>query len=263
MRSSLVWLLVGASSVGACVVGNFGGVPASAQEAPQARPSDVSDETIKDVEVMRRVLVREGLATRSSANVVTADRIDFYVTNGWGGVSASEAFVVPGQGATFVLRTSDSVAPPKGGDDAAAASPEKPSAWDEEAAALDGKPVTTRAARRANRYEAAKVDALRTRVLDVLAKYGQKVRGLAPNDRLTVIVVGSSGGGGTVVEPQTVSSNDEQARLVYRSVLALSGRSSDGRTVLVMSASVADCQAAASGTLAGDEFRRRASVSAY
>src|SRR5262245_3558157 len=134
MRASFVLLLAGAAAAGACVVGTSRAI--QAQEASAARASSVEADTLKDVEIMRRVLVREALGTRSY--------VSSWVNNGGTDVtpltysysyaaSCAEAFVVPGQGATFILRTSDPVTAPRGVDTPSESKP-APTAWDEEAA---------------------------------------------------------------------------------------------------------------------------------
>jgi hypothetical protein len=256
MRASLVCLVLAAASAAACVVGSLG---AQAQEPRSAATED----TVKDVEVMRRVLVREGIGSRTSAALasVGGQNLDVYVA-GWGGLGgASEAFVVRGQGATFVLRTSDAVSPGKGGEEPSGGAG-APSAWDEECAAVEGKTVSPTARRRASRYDAQKVDALKTRLLDALSKYGQKVRGLASSDRLTVIVVG--GAGASIVEPTTVATT-EDGKSVLRAAAYTSLWTHPGgeKTVLTLTVSVGDCQAAGAGSMSADDFRRRAVVSAY
>ena len=252
MRASLACLVVAAASAGACVVGTL----AQAQDAQRAGPAVVSEETAKDVEVMRRVLVREAIAGR--VNVSGEWNYEFLVSDR--GASVSEAFVVAGQGGTIVLRTSDAVSAGRGADDAAPGA-DKPSAWDEEAAALEGKVSAAKPRRRANRYDAAKVDALKGRVLDALAKYGQKIRGLGASERIVVIVVGGNGGNGLFYEPQIVSSN-EDGKTALRTVLATTARGGE-LTVLTMSVAVGDCQAAASGSMNAEEFKRRAVVAGY
>jgi hypothetical protein len=258
MRGSLLWLVMGAASVGACVVGTLGGSPAAAQDAPSGRASSVGEETGRDVEIMRRVLVREGLATRA-AGVYTGqggEAVRLF-TSMAGGIS--EAFVVPGQGATFILRTSDCVAPSKG--DEVGSSTDKPTAWDEEAAAVDGRNagLTTSTVRRGGHYDAAKVEALQARVLDVLARNGQKIHGLAGSDRLTVLVVGGGGARSDFVYPTAIG----EGKTATVIAAAHGWQAVEARSVLAIHVSVADCQAAANGSLSTEEFRRRATVAAY
>lgn len=257
MRTALICLSLAALAAGACVLDRLGAANAVAQEAADAR--DVSAETVKDAEVMRRVLVREGLSTRT-ATAVVADRnvmIGNLMAANWQSASVSEAFVVPGQGVTFILRTSDAVSSAHSGEDAPEPG-DKPTAWDEEAAALEGRAARQYVSRKAEKFEAAKVEALKTRVLDQLAKYGSKIRGLGASDSLTVIVQG-----GSRAAPQVVS-NPDGALSVYYADLAVAGSGApSARTVLVLRVSVADCRAAADGSLAADEFRRRAGVAGY
>jgi hypothetical protein len=263
MRTSLVLLCAGAVASGACVVGSVTAV--RAQEAAATRASSVDEDTLKDAEIMRRVLVREALGSRNALSPVLHYGESGSTNLGWSyGASAAyaECFIVPAQGATFILRTSDPVTGPRGTEEPAAATPE-PTAWDEEAAAIDGKPVRPKRSAKGAGFEAAKVEALRNRVIEQLAKYGAKIRGLAPSDSLTVIV---QGGAGRLTAPVAVTSNgapDVSAELVRTATLRLGYVNAEARTVLVIRATVADCKAAADGSISADEFRRRAAISSY
>lgn len=261
MRTSFIWLVVGAAMACACVVGSAGARFAAAQEASEAAaPATVSAETLKDVEIMRRVLQREGLGASVATGVVYGVRGTATDSNLWypAASDVSDAFVVPGQGVTFLLRTSDAVAPPKdvageGGED------HKPTAWDEEAAAVEGRPIAPPTRTIDRRYEAAKVEALQTRLLEQLRNYGSKIRGLAPSESLTVIVEGGSGARfATVARPAAQGGvNDAAAALLRYSVATT--LTNGPRTVLVIRVSVADCREGVSA----DEFKRRARVTAY
>jgi hypothetical protein len=261
MRTSLVLLIAGAAAAGACVVGSTQAI--QAQDAASARASSVEADTLKDVEIMRRVLVREALGARGGLTTVLRYSDTLTPSVGWaGGTSYGEGFVVPGQGATFILRTSDPVTAPSVADEPKAATPE-PTAWDEESAALDGRPVRAARLVKGAGFEVAKVEALRNRVLDQLAKFGAKIRGLAPSDSLTVIVQG--GAGRVVAAPVTANGAqqaDAQAALL-RVMLQPSTGSPEARTVLVIRATVADCKAAADGSLSPDAFRSRAAIASY
>ena len=261
MRTSLVLLVVGAAGAGACVVGSSRAI--QAQEAASARASSVDADTLKDVEIMRRVLVREALGARGNvATVLQYGDNNVPTAVGWNyGTSCGEGFVVPGQGATYILRTSDPVTSPRGTDEPSETATE-PTAWDEEAAALDGKVVRPPRRAKTTGFEAAKVDALRNRVLDQLAKYGAKIRGLAATESLTVIV---QGGVGRTLVPVTTSGaqNSDAALATLRLGLYAASGATDARTVLVIRATVADCKAAADGSISADEFRRRAAISSY
>jgi hypothetical protein len=260
MRTALLCLSLAALAAGACVLDRLGAANAIAQEAPGDRARVVSAETVKDAEVMRRVLVREGLSTRTTAAFV-ANRnalMGDLMAASHPSASVSEAFVVPGQGVTFILRTSDAVSSANAAEETPEPN-EKPTAWDEEAAALEGRAARQYVSRKVEKYEAAKVEALRTRVLDQLAKYGSKIRGLGASESLTVIVQG----GGSRLSPQVVS-NSEGALSLYYADLAVAGSGApSARTVLVLRVSVADCRAAADGSLSAEEFRKRAGVAGY
>jgi hypothetical protein len=220
----------------------------------------VTEDLRKDVEVMRRVLVREGLAapgTATSVNSVDGNRLLWVALDGTApGRSSSEAYVVPGDGVTFVLRTSDPVAPGRG---AAAASDlsKEPSAWDEAVAEVEGhtplRLFKHRGMVAGERYDEAKVEALRARLVEQLAKFGGRLRGLGSGDHLTVIVTGSSGPGFTALA---------DAKAAQGTYHVLSG-GSEQPTVLTVRVTVEDCRAFAAGTLSLEQFRGRAVLSAY
>ena len=261
MRTSLVLLVVGAAAAGACVVGSSRAI--QAQEAASARASSVDADTLKDVEIMRRVLVREALGARSGPTVALRYGEALSTSLGWaGGTSYGEGFVVPGQGATFILRTSDAVTAARGADTPADSAP-APTAWDEESAALDGKIVRAARAQFATTFDAAKVEALRGRVLDQLAKFGAKIRGLAATDSLTVIVQGGVGRALVPVTSSSATDNDAATALLRTTMVYASSAAPEARTVLVIRASVSDCKAAADGSLGADEFKRRAAIASY
>jgi len=265
MRASLVLLVAGAAMAGACVVGSVRAV--RAQEATAARASSVDADTLKDVEIMRRVLVREALSARGGSPVALQQHYAYVVSAGSGGgwtygTSYAEAFAVPGQGVTFILRTSDPVTAPRRAEEPAAETPE-PTAWDEEAAALDGKSVRRSRPVKGNAFEAAKVDALTNRVLEQLAKFGAKIRGVASTEALTVIVQGAAS---RDLVPVTTSGENDQSALAVtalRTGLLTANGAPEARTVLVIRATVADCKAAAEGSLSGDDFKRRAAIASY
>jgi hypothetical protein len=210
---------------------------------------------------MRLVLVKEGMNGLPRADD-TVMWVSANVPN------ASEAYVVAGDGATFVLRTSDPVAPaknaPKEGETAT-----EPSAWDEAEAELAGRPRTVRVRLAADRYDAAKVDALRDRILAQLGKFGHKVRGLSATDHLTVVVVGAARAAYTVTAQPAPSGTvvDATGRLLERSLAlghyGVGGSGAGSATCLTIRVTLADCQACANGSMDAAEFRRRASIAAY
>jgi hypothetical protein len=206
MRNSTLWMLAASAAVAvACVAGGAAAQDAPAKPAAQA----VTADTLNDVEVMRVVLMREGLAPGTPSNPHNEYNVAWTAASG---VSSSEAFVVAGDGATFVLRTSDPVAPSAAEPKTGEATPE-PSAWDQAEAELAGRPRMVRTRVTFDRYDAAKVEALRGRILEQLAKYGHKVRGLGPDGHLTVVVVGARRSANFVaVTPGSTSRPDESSR---------------------------------------------------
>lgn len=272
MQRSTVWLLSAAAAAAVAIAAaSVGSDGARAQEAPaeppaqaSAAPTAVSEETLRDVEVMRRVLVREALGGGSArqGHEYAAAWLTYH------GTSTSEAYVVAGDGATFLLRTSDPVSASRetAKDDARDAGP---SAWDEAEAELAGRPRAVRVRQEPDTYDAAKVAALRERVLRQLAEFGHRIRGLAAGSRLTVVVIGGPRGKYVAVTPRADSTGaagaitDEFGRLQSRAVAVLLDGASSPATVLTIRVDLADCQAYSRGTLDFDGFRRRAVIGAY
>src|SRR6185295_4988144 len=130
-------VLTAAAAAAACVAVSLGD-RASAQDAKEdsklPRPAAVAEETIKGVEAMRLLLIRQGISARNAdsdpdSKSVWSNGYERTLMVAAAGIS-SEAFVVPGQGATFIFRIADCVAPPHGAEEAAAGGG-KSSAWDE------------------------------------------------------------------------------------------------------------------------------------
>lgn len=244
----------------ACLVRSAGAQDRGGEPVAAAAPSA---DTLRDVEVMRRVLVREGLKSGAAGGGSYAYWVGASALTSAGG--SSEAYLVAGDGATFLLRTSDPVAPGPASDRTAAET-KQPSAWDEAEAEMEGRPRRTPVARVAGelpRYDAAKVEALRLRLLDQLATYGSRIRGLAPADRITVIVTGSGMQHLTTVAPSPETGGvAESAGRLLRDVYLVSAAAARP-TVLTLRVSVADCQSFAAGSLDAEGFRRRAVISAY
>ncbi len=292
-----LWFGGAVALAAAVAAGQFDGRFVAAQEAdsPAAAAAldgsrTVSSDTRKDVEIMRRVLVREALGARTidERNALQGVSVQSVYS---GSAGATEAIIVPGHGVTFVLRTSDPVAPPPG--PGRTATPAQRSVWEEEAAALD-RPTTAGvwtshegralwndgvrvlSAGTFATYDSLKVGALRDRVLEQLATYGSRIRGLGATERVSVVVIGGPAGitlpVETVVNPAPdttgavppASAADPVTRRGQRAIGGtIMVASTGGGTTLTISVSVADFNAAAAGTLSRDEFRRRAVVSQY
>lgn len=272
MRSSTMWMLAGTAVFAvACVTGGAAAQEEAGAPAGAAAATAVTETTRRDVEVMRRVLVKEGLGTTPDS--VRTDARDVSVQF-WATVprpSPSDAYVIAGDGVTFVLRTSDPVAPSRGAQKETAGTTD-PSAWEQAEAEMEGRQRAQRVRSRADRYDAGKVDALRTRVLEQLARYGSRIRGLASTDHLTVVVEGG-GPYSLRLNDRLITTTDAAGNLDVaaldrpRAVTALGyvtgAAGADASTVLTIRVSLADCQAFARNELDLDTFRRRAVISAY
>lgn len=261
-RTSCVWVLAGLAAVG-CAVAVRG---AEAQDA-RAAAASVSADLRRDVEVMRRVLLREGLGAGAPGTVAfpSAGRTEYlgpWIAGGRAG--AGEAFVVPGDGVTFLLRTSDPVAPQPAAAGAADA-PNEPSAWDEAEAEVEGRTqrVRVRTTASPDRYDAQKVDALRARVLEQLARWGHRLRGLEPTDHLTVLVAGGGGQGVAAAAYLLDAAAASQQSGAENVTLRLVTDKTAVTTVLTIRVSLADCHAFAREEIDLDTFRRRAVTAAY
>jgi len=264
MRSSVLVLAAGIVAVGvACASATL-----VAQEPPREVPANRAD-LDRDLEVMRRLLAREGLGAGTPVSLRSGETKYVYVSPA--GDRAAEAFHVRGDGALFLLRTSDAVAPPPGSPREDAAPKSEPTAWDRIADEVEGRPggagvhdFLRRGAlpRLSDRYDAAKVDALRDRILDQLGKYGDRIRGLDPGAHLTVVVTG--GGSQRFAAASALDALVAQAdgtTLAVQPQVAVA--SLPDRSVLTIRVALADCRRSAKGEIDLVEFRRRAIVAQY
>lgn len=265
MRPSILLLAAGIVAVGvACASATL-----VAQEPPREVPVDRAD-LDRDLEVMRRLLAREGLGAGVPV-AVRAGEVKYVYS--WGAADRSaDAFHVRGDGALFLLRTSDAVAPAPGEPREEAAPEKAPTAWDEITAELEGRPrpgdrgihdYVNRKLGARREYDAQKVEALRNRILEQLARFGDRIRGLGEGEHLTVVV---SGGGSPVPDVAAVLGGrvlgNDGTTQVFVNPQTGAATSAD-RSVLTIRVRVADCRRAAKGEIDLDEFRRRAVVAAY
>ena len=263
MRGSLLLVAAGVIAVGVACAAVTRFDDARAQEPPRTESASVDRATLdRDLEIMRRLLAREGLGVSDARLTTTGESQAFkvFLTNT---DSAVEAFHVAGDGALFLVRTSDAVAAPPGEviDDTAP----KPArtAWDEIADEVEGRPRVPAAGNRKRRdpsYDAQKVEALRARILEQLAKNGDRIRGLGAEDCLTVVVTGGAQLQYGAVHSPVVIAQTPGSLGIHDYVLQ-SGRT--GRSVLTIRVKVADCRRSAKGEIDLDEFRRRAVIAAY
>jgi len=263
MRSSILVLAAGLAAVGVACTAVGAGDPADAQEPPRAESTSAAD-LQRDLEIMRRLLAREALAA-GTANRDPSSRYAVFHSPPNVTDRAVEAFHVKGDGALFLVRTSDAVAPSPGGAEEGGGAKPEATAWDRIAEEMDGGPrrIYDFVRDRSARYDAAKVEALRDRILEQLAKYGGRLRGLDAADHLTVVVTGGASAGQTVVVTGTTGTVVQDDGTRDLRALALGDRPVADRTVLTIRVALADCRPSANG--GGDlaEFRRRAVIAAY
>jgi hypothetical protein len=201
----------------------------------------------QDLEIMRRILEREALGQ-------TQEQVFFLGYNP--STAGAEAFFLPGGGALFVLRTSQSVAP---GPNAGKKANEEPTMWEKVKGELDGKPVVT--PEEASKYDRDWVETLQRKVLDSLASNVANMSQLEGSAPITVVVKGgpapgSKQSGYLEVGVRSVLLSDQFRKGVVASV-------GPDCTVLSLRITMADAQAYAAGKLTLPEFRSRALIAQY
>ncbi len=237
-----------------------------AQDAANAEARRVDRDVaraVRDVEVMRRILAKEALGATSRtdpmATVAWHARYALDRATQFGGSGSSEAFFVEGQGAIFILRTSDPVTPPTG--DPTATPEEKPTLWDSTLADVEGHPRRYQKADQNEQFDREKVRSLEDRILTQFARFGARMSGLRAQDSITVVVVGRGGGRSAVAYlnafygPGDESEPDESPATVY-----LSGT---GRSVRTIRVGMGDIQSVANSGGGAEALRARATIQAY
>ncbi len=245
-----------------------------AMEAARAMapPAEVG-ELQRDLEVMRRILLQEAFGVGSKRSGAGSFTMVGHVYGA--NPQSGEAFHIAGAGATFVLRTSDAVAPGPEKTDTGE-KPKETTLWDRVLADVEGRPPAASAAQSKDLYDAGKVEALEDEILEQLGRFGGRIAGLAANEHITVIVVGGANRSTAAITPSgkrlsgwvdTNGSPGEQrtdaARLYFQYANAFGSGGRAPRTVLTIRVPVADLRRVADGSLTGADLRRQARIHAY
>jgi hypothetical protein len=220
----------------------------------------------RDLEVMRRILEREAFnRTGDYAALET-------LLNSVGSAGRGEGLYIPGDGALFLFRVGlplvdDAPAPPDGKGDA------EPTLWDRVQAEVEGKTIPEKGAKRA--FDPERVEALKSKLLETLAKYGGNVRQVSDEEHLTVVV--RSHGGPTVYSFNQGQEDSDDATVFYKlgqfegvkESLAASAdllnrfRGGGPGSVLVVRITRADAEAFAAGSIDMGALRKRAKIVQY
>ena len=257
-RTLLALAAVAALIGGALVVPLRG----SAQELPRTAPRRDLDRATRDVEVMRRILAREALGSRSgpTAHEYRNESGFLMYTNVANAATVAEGYFVDGHGAVFLLRTSDPVTPPS--QPAADGREEPDTLWDRTVADVEGRP--TRMPKfdfpNPNAYDAEKVRALEDRILTQLARFGDRMTELHDDESVVVIVTGGpvSTMHTTAVDALTRATGADRPR--PHVVVATSGATRSARTLRVR---MRDVRAVARSGAAADALRPHTVIHAY
>ncbi|HET6202390.1 MAG TPA: hypothetical protein VFI25_06275 [Planctomycetota bacterium] len=230
----------------------------------------------RDLEVLKRILEREGLGRTGDHDGLTAI-LERDKWGGWG--RGGEALYVPGDGALFLFRVGEPLAPDEEKPSTDGRGDAEPTLWERVRAEVDGKPLPEKGAKKP--FDAERVEALKTKVLEALAKYGANVGQLRDDENLTVVLRGPSvrEGGGLFGAVRSSSGDPVQdARVAYAGALGAGQEttnvSPDGSfrvwtvgggpsTVLVLRISRGDASAFAAGSIDMGALRKRAKIAQY
>ncbi|HKB16704.1 MAG TPA: hypothetical protein VKF62_11610 [Planctomycetota bacterium] len=218
----------------------------------------------RDLEVMRRILEREAFGRTGDYAALEN------LLSGVGSAGRGEGLYIPGDGALFLFRVGlplvdDSPAATDGKGDA------EPTLWDRVQAEVEGKSIPEKGAKKA--FDPERVEALKSKILETLAKYGGNVRQVSDEEHLTVVV--RSHGGPAVYSYSQKDPDD--ASVFYKlgqyeglkgdlaAAGDLLGRFSGGGpgSVLVVRITRADAEAFAAGSIDMGALRKRAKIVQY
>ncbi len=221
----------------------------------------------RDLEVMRRILEREAFSR--SGDYVALESL----LHGIGSAGRGEAFYIPDDGALFLFRVGhplvdDAPAPPNGKGDA------EPTLWDRVQAEVDGKAIPEKGAKKA--FDPERVEALKSKLLETLAKYGGNVGKISDEEHLTVVV--RSFGGPTVYSLNQGHKDADDAAVLYKlgqysaaqgdlattyNYLGRMAGAGGSSSVLVVRITRADAEAFAAGSIDMGALRKRAKIVQY
>jgi hypothetical protein len=245
--------------------------PIAAQDpAPEPVPSTSVDmnEMRTDLEVLRRILVREGFG--GSAKSRSPFGFVYTRTGRHPGLSHDDGLYVRGDGVQLNFTVDFAVAPsdlelpaPEGADP-------KRSLWDDVLDDVEGRPKPSSRRLVGKAYDADEVRRAEDAVIASLARYGSRVRHLRADDHVTLVIRG------TTPVPRSTSAKRkadgsyevllEGGRVRAESLLALGYVAQGSRSpasILTMRFALRDLRAAASGTLDGAGLRERAIINRY
>jgi hypothetical protein len=228
----------------------------------------------EDLAVMARVLDKAATDKLGGARPHRAMGIDVFLNARGGG---PRAFYLEDYGAVFLLNVPISLLPPPEKPEAAQGKPETDASWEQARRELYGEaPFLDDVLGKALRfevhgetvpaYDAKKVEALKEALLGAL-KNARNIRGLRPDDFLTVCVSGGAGGDGPrhrVVKVERGDSGDSLETVTHEDVvLGEAGPSPARGSLLTIRVKKADADALATGDLDLTAFQKKARIALY
>jgi hypothetical protein len=180
-----------------------------------------------------------------------------------------QSLYLEGYGALFLVNVKfPLVAPPTKEDEKAEKSPD--TTWEQTRRELNNQKAGTLRVWNINpagdapvEYQAEQVETLKKELIETL-KNASNIRGLKPEESVTIALVGSRSGAGVTRVKQTTNRNTgRNIRKNERVTLTDSARGAGRESVLTIRAKKADIDAYAKGTLDLSEFTKRTSTTAY
>ncbi|HKX62945.1 MAG TPA: hypothetical protein VJS65_13890 [Verrucomicrobiae bacterium] len=252
----------------------FGAGAKSSSRSLAIQTSDVDREKVdaieEDLSVMARILQKAARSLREddrfNAMGLELDAAAF------GSASGARNIYLEGHGALFLLRVEYPLVGPRDNTEPNPQEPPPSSIWEEEREAFlganqngDQETIFTVRRGRSEPYDEARVEGLKTSLLDAL-KHAGNIRHLAPQEFVTVVVQGgdatTSTSGGTRVRKEKEKDKDKENRLNTDTVTTRR-TSQKGESVMTIRVKKSDIDAFAAGKIDSNGFQQKATVQTY
>lgn len=244
----------------------FGAGAKSSSRSLAIQTSDVDREKVdaieEDLSVMARILQKAARSLRDDDRFSSMG-VDLD-TSFFGSASGARNIYLEGHGALFLLRVEYPLVGPQENAEPQAKQAPPSTIWDETREEVlghnseqDSVFVVRRG--RSEPYDEAKVDGLKTALLDAL-KNASNIRFLAPQEFITVVVQGgdatTGGNGRTDVRVRKETRGNNEAVTTRRTL-------QKGESVMTVRVTKADVDAYAAGKMDPEAFRRKTTIQTY
>jgi hypothetical protein len=252
----------------------FGAGAKSSSRSLAIQTSDVDREKVdaieEDLSVMARIL-QKAARSLSEDDRFKAMGLDLD-SSLFGSASGARNIYLEGHGALFLLRVEYPLVGPREKTEPNPQEPPPSSIWEEEREAFlganqngDHETVFTVRRGRSEPYDEARVEGLKTSLLDAL-KHASNIRHLAPQEYVTVVVQGgdatTSSSGGTRVRKEKEKDKEKENRF-NNDTVTTRRTIQKGESVMTIRVKKSDIDAFAAGKIDSNGFQQKATAQTY